>query len=155
MGKPEFKEVSISISLRAMRVEGFEITDAANLLSEPIKFDDYEYSFAPTIHVSETKKLVEIKLQITIQDKNSKELFGVFKTSMLYQIENFEEIIPSGPKGISIPDFLIQMLSGICISTSRGLLASYTANTNLSNAIIPVVDPSLFKPIPEEELPST
>jgi hypothetical protein len=137
--------ISITISLRNMRVDGFELSDVTKDLNEQVPFDEYEYIFEPQLTIKKELKEVDVLVTTFVKDKRDGSELATFITSFVYRIENIDELITIDSQGsIIVPTVLAPLLIGSSVSTTRGLFAPYVANTKINNSIIPIVDANSF-----------
>lgn len=83
---------------------------------------------------------VHIKL---FTDPEKTNFLGELKMKIAYYIENFSEITVEENK-IRVPEIAMINFISIALSTARGVLAAYTNNTPLKDAVLPVQSPVEF-----------
>jgi hypothetical protein len=91
--------------------------------------------------------MVMVIIGVKIFDNDKANLLGDVATNCMFFIENFSEIITTkADNTFVIPDNLLIVLNSISLSTTRGILWSSFRGTPLHTALLPIVDPKLFKP---------
>lgn len=135
----EKKVLHIQAKIRKISFKGFSTTPLAEALEEQLSPDDYIFSFEGETSGNRKEKTLDVSLKITAYNKEEQELCYI-KTLNTFFIENFEELIRDGDKDFEINTGLLQMTAGVALGTTRGMFAMSVANTNLSNAIIPIID---------------
>lgn len=76
-------------------------------------------------------------------DENKEEASGYFHLIFIYHIENLEELaLQDKKKRLNIDPILINALSSVTYSTSRGILLTRLQGTALQNFILPIINPN-------------
>jgi hypothetical protein len=107
----------------------------------------FNFDITSEIQVSAEHKMVMVIIGVKIFDNDKANLLGDVATNCMFFIENFSEIITTkADNTFVIPDNLLIVLNSISLSTTRGILWSSFRGTPLHTALLPIVDPKLFKP---------
>ncbi len=139
------KEYQIGMRLKSVQLIAFEITDIGRNLKEQPSFDEYEFSFevAPVTNIEE--ETVVMLLKISIFGLKTKEAYGFFTTEFTFEARGIKTIATPQEAGlINVDVNFLRMVAGICVSTARGMLVMALANTKISNALVPIVNPNTF-----------
>jgi len=80
---------------------------------------------------------------ITYKNHNTDESVLELETEIIFELNNLKLVVKKQktPGDFNINDDLIITLAGVAIGTSRGLLASNTKGTPLSNFPLPILNP--------------
>ncbi len=94
------------------------------------------------------KKLVIVVIFIKLLEDQYE--LGSIKTSSIFEIQDFDKFITE--KNVpELPTQAIINLNNIAISTTRGILFAYFRGTRLQNAILPIINPTDFKKVQQDE----
>lgn len=100
------------------------------------------------ISFNKTSGILTIRLKIDFHCRHESSsplaLFGGV-IQFDYGLMDFEEVIKEQDSNVLIPNDLIINLLSISFSTSRGILAAFTAGTDYNNFFFPLIDTSEFK----------
>lgn len=90
-------------------------------------------------------KLVIVVCSVSIFSEKKEELLGQLKASCIYNVSNIDEFLVKESNELRFPDDFVTTLNSISISTTRGMMFSFFRGTFLHNAVLPMVDPKIFK----------
>jgi len=142
--------ISITFSVRAVECESFSFTDYAEKNTNSIPFDGYSFDNRFQIGLRPQEEIIDFFLLIDFFEgieKHRGQLLAKMHTKTSLKIHNYNEVTKSAPNGqILIPDTLIQMGNSFALNHARGMFAMKVQGTKYSNAIIPLLDPSLLLP---------
>lgn len=101
-----------------------------------------------TIFTKEPLRLLVVFTSIEINIVGSPKVLGKFFIAMGFEILNPEVIFKDEPEPkIIFPLEVENHFKSLAISTSRGIVFSELRGTPLHNAILPILDMKIFKPI--------
>jgi len=143
------KPLSITFRINEIKLLHFETTQRVNEIHSPLSTDCYEFRIDLKTESSELNKTFSNLLKITLFEKQSDDIkveLAKLQTLIVFEINNFNEIIKKQNNKIQVPNQLISLTAGISISTARGMLVLNLKDTNISNAVIPIIKPQLFVP---------
>ncbi|MGF1637322.1 MAG: hypothetical protein ACFCUU_09625 [Cyclobacteriaceae bacterium] len=89
-------------------------------------------------------KHVIVVCSVSIFTEKKEELLGQVKVSCIYYVPRFDEFIVKNSSDPKFPDDFVIKLNSITISTTRGMMFSFFRGTFLHNAILPMVDQTIF-----------
>ena len=90
-------------------------------------------------------KLVIVICSVSILSENKDEVLGQIKTSCIFQVSNLDTFLDNNSNDLKFPEEFIITLNSISISTTRGVMFSFFRGTFLHNAVLPMVDPKVFR----------
>ncbi|WP_417610091.1 hypothetical protein [Owenweeksia hongkongensis] len=80
--------------------------------------------------------------EILIKAKGHDKVLGKAVTAVMFQIQNWDEIVSISNDKVDIPQQLMTVLHSIAYSTTRGMMYMQFRGTFLQNAHLPIIDPS-------------
>lgn len=124
--------------------KGIEILETSLNTPKTALTESTSFSFELQVEqsVNLKNKLIIITCLIKIKNAESKEDYGHFKASCLYDIENLESHIDKKNNKANFPSEITIMLNSISISTIRGIMYGTFKGTYLNGVILPIVDPA-------------
>jgi len=143
------KTISITIGIQDLKLIHFETTTRLLELKAPLPQEVFEFQFEVQARLLQLEKLYEVYFTASLFEKQgtlTKLELASIKTLTSFRIVNFDEILQKDQFHVSIPDRLITLTAGIALSTTRGMFATSVKDLIISNAIIPIMDPSVFLP---------
>jgi len=122
-------------------------------LKIPLSIDQYEFNFIINFNINQATHHARVSTLVKLLEKkadNSRIELAELKSTHLFLIQNFEEVIYSNSQGqMLIPNPLMEVCNSVAVSSARGMFSIKTENTVLNNAIIPLMDAkSLIPQIP-------
>ena len=148
MSKEEKKSL-VTIGIHDIKYISFDFTNKAKSLKKGFDKGKYEFNFHLNSVVLEKEKQLRVELTIDlngIDKKDNNVEIAQLKTTFLYRVVNFEQVIKKINNSFSIPDHLFAITSSISVSTARGMFVMNLKDTLFSNAIIPIMDGKNFVP---------
>jgi hypothetical protein len=140
------KQIDLTFGVSSVKVEHFSLTEYGKEVDYVIDFNNYEYQVTVQTTTKPEEKISSIKLSITVQEiKNEYRLpIAELVTINSFSIVNFEEAIPMQGDSFHVPIPFLINITGLSISTARGVLASSFKGTKFENSALPLIDPSFF-----------
>lgn len=131
------KQIQIKIDIKLV---GIDLINSS-LIDEDYIYDINTTQFKITIEqkIDILNKKLLIAPEIIIQDKNQKKDIGSIKVELLYNITNMDDFFDEEKSQVTFPKKIVSMLNSISLSTVRGIMFSQFKDTNLHNAILPVI----------------
>ena len=112
------------------------------------------FSISMQYQFSQVLEQVQLELDIQVQDIQTQRTVGELKTCCTFSLKGVAQL--NSETGIvTIDDNVIDMFVSLSISTTRGILYSYFANTYLNPLVLPVIDPKAFRQLMTEPTPHT
>ncbi len=127
-----------------MKLTGIELLSSSLSRPELVTKDQTAFLFGITLmhEIAREKKLIFVISSVTIQSLEEKKDVGSISVSLIFEIENFEEVVTIiDEKNFKLTEALKDVLNTIAISTTRGVMFSTFKGTYLHNALLPIVDP--------------
>lgn len=121
--------------------------------SVPIgKNGEYNFNLGIEQKIDYEKKFFIVILNIDIMSVETVDLkLGSASIGCVYSFDDFDSAMNADQDGKPhIEESIIHTLNSISISTSRGVLSQLLRGTFLHGAILPVVDPKIFKPVDDK-----
>ena len=117
----------------------------------PVDFKEhlntFTFEIATEIFLNPESKLAIVTIGVHIFSENKLLLLGNLKTSNVFLIGNYDEIISIDKEDkANLPDGVVVMLNSISLSTTRGVMWQTFKGTILHNALLPIVDPKNIIP---------
>ena len=140
---------TITISLRELKCVSFELSEYAISNKNPIHPDNYEFQFSLNFSIHEQSKQSVVDFNIKIFEKKLDGVKLELATTYIYlrfQIINFDEAIKKDDilKVFKVPDNLVEICSGVSLSSARGMISVKLENTIYTNCILPLIDPKIW-----------
>jgi len=118
---------------------------------DKLKTNQFNFNINIEHKINREKKLVFVITSVNILHEDKKTNLGNLKASCHFEISNLDEFFVTGqPDKINFPTNTIDSLNSISLSTIRGIMFSQFKGTFLHNAVLPVIDPKVFKPEPKK-----
>ncbi len=111
-----------------------------------IKPEDFIFNIQIDQKIDAANKLIHVFVHIHVLLPEIKEELGSLSTLCVFHVENLDEVLKNEGDNIQLPDHFMNTLSAIAISTSRGIMFTFFKGTYLHRAILPIIDPTKFKP---------
>ena len=122
-------------------------------MEEASKIDKntFEFNISIGMYANPEQKIIGYNVFVDVFTDKSKSIkISELATQIIYEIVNFNEAISKdeAKKVLNIPDIFITTLISIALSTTRGIFAAKTEGSVLDGVYIPIMDPKVFKPVP-------
>lgn len=137
------KEQDINWQIRAIELLDYSLSYPSKKLPDNLVFQ-FDVNIEHKLKIDDNLLLVVTSINIYVDDRET--TFGQFKSSCIFSIEKLSTFLDQKTGQLNLPVNFIIMLNSVSISTTRGLMFSQFRGTFLHNAILPIVDPSEFKP---------
>jgi len=144
-------QVNATLSIKEVRFISFQLTDYAKSNKEIIPTEKFEFELNLQTGLDEKEKLLSFNLsgKLFAKNENIKYQLAELKSLTTFFILNFDEVaVRNPPQMVGMPNAIMNVCCSIAISTLRGMYAVQLQPTIYSNAIVPVIDPSLLLPRP-------
>lgn len=141
------KLFGITWSIIDAKCVDFRLTDDGEKVEKKPALSDFEFRFDIASEIKHDIKTLEVFLTITILLKAGEHVrkeLGVLKSLTVFSILNLEEIVSHDGDNRLIPEQLFLLTFGVSLSTARGMLVVKTQDTNLSTAIVPLINPQIL-----------
>lgn len=140
------KPLKIKLRLTSVKILSFSIKNELRIKED----NNMVFEIGVTNNTNLNKSSIEIIILVKIfLDKTKKIELGEVKTSNIFEVMNLKKHIRVEDKKNTLPEVLLASIVGISISNTRGILIAKAAGTVLSNAVIPVINPSeLIRSLP-------
>lgn len=102
------------------------------------RFTEINFNIQQNFEFINDQKKLNITLLLNLTDIRSQNLLVSLETRYDYYIPEYEELIQKN----KIPVQFLAILLGISLSSTRGILFSKTAGTNLENFYLPILNPT-------------
>lgn len=110
----------------------------------------YEFNFTIILNLNQATQHARVNALVKLFEKkadNSRMELAELKSTHLFWIQNFEEIIFTNSQGqMIIPNQLTEVCNSISISSIRGMFSVKTEDTLFKNAVLPLMDPKSLTP---------
>ncbi len=139
------KKLETSVDFRIKAVELIEscIHTPVNPLPAEIVFN-FDIKLEHKMNAGE--ELLIVVCSVSVYNENKEEQLGKVKSGCVYLIPDLKRFLNVESKILELPENLATALNSVSISTTRGLMFSMFRGTFLHNAVLPIVDPTSFKP---------
>jgi len=127
-----------------IKLTGIELLSSSLSRPELVAKDQTAFLFGITLmhDITREKKLIFVIANVDIQSIEEKKNIGSISVSLIFEIENFEEVVTIvDEQNFKLTEALKDVLNAISISTTRGVMFSTFKGTYLHNALLPIVDP--------------
>jgi len=143
MAKIENKDFNVEMQIKAIEL----LNGSLQLPAEPnAVVTNFNFNISIESKADAPNKLVFVIVNVEIKNDDNSIVLGALSVSCIYEIVNFDEVIKIEENGkLDIPQRLIETLSIISISTTRGVMFSTFKGTFLHEAILPIIDPKQFQ----------
>lgn len=116
---------------------------------------DFDFNVTVQTNLEAKNKLAVYFVRVNVIKKSENRVIASITTACGFEIQNFDEAFPVGPKKDFLADRDLDLaLKHISISTTRGVMFGEFRGTSMHNAILPIIDPSTLvthnKPILEK-----
>lgn len=141
-------QINVSLSLKEVKCISFSLTDYGKENKTSIVAENYEFELNLETSINENEKILVLKFtaKLFVKEKNAKHELAELKSLTIFNVINFNDIVIVAPMGRGFPDQILIACSAIALSHTRGMYSVKLEDTLYSNAIVPVVDGSLFLP---------
>ena len=134
-----------TLKINKVKIEEFNFREPNDLLIK--NFDENQL----TIHIntSYSYKMEDEEVTVSLgviyeykneNEKKTQELLN-YKGSFEFKIGNLNEIIKKNSIGIDMPDGILEIITGVAISSARGIIISKTAGSFINQFYLPLVSP--------------
>ena len=103
---------------------------------------------------SQQPEQVQLELDVQVQDILTQRTVGELKTCCTFSMKGLAQL-NNETDTVTIDDAVIDIFVSLSISTTRGILYSYFANTYLNPVVLPVIDPKAFRELMVDVMPDT
>lgn len=141
------KKDTITLSLVDIAIIEFKLSSRAYELEFQLPYENYEFQFHIQLNFDESQQLALLPLRVTLYEKDNKIELAQLKIRATFKILNFEEVIKKVDGQFKFPTALISITAGVTVSTARGIFFMNVRDTILKNALMPIVDPSIFSSV--------
>jgi transcriptional regulator with XRE-family HTH domain len=131
-----------------LQLKTLELIDFSLSFPQKEKRDAKVFYFNINIEhkINKEKKLVFVIINVNVFHEDKETNLGSLKTSCNFEITDIDKFCEfSQPDKIKLPLEIIETLNSISLSTTRGVMFSQFKGTFLHNAVLPVIDPKVFK----------
>ncbi len=138
----------ITIGINDIKFINYESTTRVQELKEPLINTAFEFQIEMKTDIMNVDKLFNINTSVTLYEKQGETKIELarLQTFNSFRIINFDDVIIKKDDQLLIPDHLLAVASGIAVSTARGMFVMCVKNTVISNALIPIIDSTVFVP---------
>jgi hypothetical protein len=127
------KEINeISFSTKLIPIPENQLSFGENLT--------FTLGFHSTINEKREEFIIRTNIKFLLKGEESP--FLELETELKFEIKELASIIRNENGVISIEDGLMEMLTGICIGTTRGMLAAKTSGKVYSTIPLPLLNPA-------------
>jgi len=131
-----------------VKLKTLELIDFSIICPQKQKSETEEFNYKINIEhkINKEKKLVFVIINVNVFHEDKVTNLGSLKTSSNFEITDIDKFCEfSQPDKIKLPLEIIETLNSISLSTTRGVMFSQFKGTFLHNAVLPVIDPKVFK----------
>lgn len=140
------KDFKVEMQIRGIELLGSSLTLPAN---PNLSIVNFNFNIAIESKADSVNKLIFVVVFVEIKNDDQSLVLGSIKVSCIFNIVNFEELITTNETGQpTIHPGLIEILNVVSLSTTRGVMFSTFKGTFLHNAVLPILDPKTFAPLP-------
>jgi hypothetical protein len=142
MARIENKDFNVEMQIRAIELLNGSLQLPA---SQDTAVTTFNFNISIETKADAQKKLVFVIVHVEIRNDDHSLVLGALSVSSIFEIVNFDEVINIEENGkLDIPESLIETLTIISISTTRGVMFSTFKGTFLHGAVLPIIDPKQF-----------
>jgi hypothetical protein len=141
------QEFDVEIDLKGIEVLGMSLPVPINYSGKPVSYS-FQIELDHRIDIASQLVFIISNVEVTEGDApvENQDKAGII-VSCFFEVKELVSKVTVKEDGIiTIPIGLLQVLNSISISTTRGVMFSSFKGTHLHNAILPMLDPSHFKP---------
>jgi transcriptional regulator with XRE-family HTH domain len=131
-----------------VRLKALELIDFSMICPQKEKSEIKEFNFKINVEhkINKERKSVFVIVVVDIIHEDKETLLGNLKVSCHFEIPELDKFCESSAPGkIKLPPEIIETLNSVSLSTTRGIMFSQCKGTFLHNAVLPVIDPKVFK----------
>lgn len=134
------QESNISLRLSSLKILSFSVNNDSKLKS----IKNIIFSLGVKMKIDSNNNRVEVVVIVKVfSEKTKKTEIGEVITSNTFEVKNLKRHIKDSNENFNtIPFNLASSIVGISVSNTRGILITKAAGTILSDAIIPIINPS-------------
>lgn len=143
MAKTEITDLNSQLQIRGIELLGcsMQTPPAPDTPLTNLNFDIHLESRADA-----QNRLVFMIVDVEIKNEDPYFEIGYISASCIFEIANFDSMIKTDATGnATIPQPLLDLLTSISVSTTRGVMYSTFKGTVLHGAILPIIDPKQFR----------
>ena len=138
MAKIKNKDLRTDVQLKAIEVLKSE-------LQMPSDADKALFTFNFNLQIESktdvSQQLVFVITHVEINNEDHSGRLGAVTVSCIFEIENFDSRLKIDSHGRpEIPDYILEKLTDVSISTTRGVMFSTFKGTFLHAAVLPLID---------------
>jgi transcriptional regulator with XRE-family HTH domain len=131
-----------------VKLKTLELIDFSMICPQKQKSETKEFNFNINVEhkINKERKLVFVIVSVDIIHEDKKTHLGNLKVCHNFEIPDLDKFCESSaPDKIKLPPEIIETLNSVSLSTTRGIMFSQCKGTFLHNAVLPVIDPKVFK----------
>jgi hypothetical protein len=117
-----------------------------NKAAEEIRGFIFDYKTETKADAENKLVFIQLKVEISgkLSEKEGQVNLGNFEFGFVYRVENLDELIQLEDDHRYLDTMLQMSLLGISFSTARGIILTKAANTAISDAYLPILNPALL-----------
>ncbi len=130
-----------TLGVQEINIDEFFLAPAPQ---EALDMKQVSFNLRLDLMADRTTKRVSVKVFMSVHPSagsTGQDSLANLTVSVIYNIENFEEVILDTATGFNVPQDIALMLNSIAITTARGVFAAMYRGTYLGKAILPIIDP--------------
>jgi len=135
----------IKMTFRIVGIELSEIKLIPPGSSEQLS-NEFSFNIAMQAGVNQSEKKVVVTVIIDTQNMEKTIDFAKVAVNLIFEIDNFDEVIEVQQNKAIIPNDIIEILNSVSYSTMRGIMWNELKGTFLHHAILPIIDPKQISP---------
>jgi len=145
MSTIENKDFTVDLQLKSIEL----LKGSISLPSIPeVSLNNFNFNISLESKADATNKFLFIIVSVEISSEDQNHILGSLAVSCIYSIASFDEVVKIEADGkLDMPQQLVEILTSISISTTRGVMFSTFKGTFLHNAFLPIVDPRSFQQV--------
>lgn len=136
------KDVQLSFAIKGLELVKTNLQPQGDL---SFTNEDILFNLRVEQKVNFIEKIIHVIIAIDLKIKTSGQELASIETITDFFVDNLDALKSEDGRNMTIPKIFSHTLSGISISTARGILYSLLKGTYLHSAILPVVDPTLLQ----------
>lgn len=139
---PEEKNDLMSFQLRAIELHERSLAKPASGFT----VTNFHFNIHIESNVDDTQKIVLVLTKVKIFADDQTTELGSLTSACIFSLGNFDEAVKRQPSdSFELPEELSEILNGVALSTTRGILFSEFKGTLLHHAFLPIIDIKLLK----------
>ena len=129
----------------------FQSIEVLNHRIEPLLPTEVKPSVGFSINLTHRfdgeNKRVQVELDIQILKVENQQSAGALKTCCTFAVTDLA--FNEEEQTLELEEQLMDTVNSISLSTTRGIIFSYFAQTHLNPLVLPIIDPKDFRPSPD------